>query len=264
MASSPAPVQPQLELEDEPEIAPGLYRYICSLDESPTCYARFFDALLIPKSSHAEFMYDLKTFREQPAIIAVLEPGTKEGYRQCTRAFVGSRFAHPWCRTACDFQAGWARASWAGTTKSLTREEIREEERLHRLLVPIWIAFRRRMTPEQETLEDWVAKDDERQRERQSVAQDERKARSSADVAGSQLPEASNRTSSPQQKDYPELGFKLGPSRTPPTSTNASSQPSEESAAATASQMFLGAALSGFIMSDKRVKKYMKKHLKKL
>lgn len=245
---------PSEELDDEPTIDPDLYRYIVSLNESPNCYSRFFGALLIPKSSHADFFADLKTFREQPVIISLLEPGTSEAYRGCTRSFVASRFAHPWCRVNSEFQSGWTRASWVGATKKVSKEEKKEEDRLHGLLVPIWIAFRRRMFPERAVLEEWLAKEDERQKE--STAQT--KART-VNNSTSQNPDSGREV--PTTDKYPELGFKMGNRDISPSETADSA--SSASGAATASRMFIGAAFGSYIMRDKRVAKYVKKKLLK-
>ncbi|KIW47635.1 uncharacterized protein PV06_00314 [Exophiala oligosperma] len=264
MPSAHRPANTQLVVEDEePTIEPRLYRYITSLDESPACYTRFFDALLIQRDSRAQFFHDLKTFREQPTIITLLEPGSREGYRTCTQKFVTSRFAHPWCRINSDFQSGWSRATWVGATKKVSKDDKKEEERLHRLLVPIWIAFHRRMFPDQVVLDEWIVKDDEHQKElaakRKAKAEERAKAVEKESDEDSADPTAASTTTA-----YPELGFKMADD---PTATSSSSgQPTNslppESGATTASQVFLGAAIGGFIMSDKRVMKYVKKKFK--
>ncbi|KIV85760.1 hypothetical protein PV11_01420 [Exophiala sideris] len=241
---------PQLEVDEEPTIDPNLYRYIVSLNESPDCYSRFFGALLIPKSSHAEFFFDLKTFREQPIIINLLEPGTSEAYRGCTRSFVASRFAHPWCRVNSDFKSGWTRASWVGATKNVSQEDKKEEERLHRLLVPIWIAFRRRMFPDKEVLDKWLAEEAERQA--QIVA--ETKARNT-DETTTRTSEVEAGVSS--TNNYPELGFKIGGRETSPPAIIPST--SEASEATTVARTIAGLAFAGYITRDKRVVKYLKK-----
>ncbi|KIW16965.1 hypothetical protein PV08_04156 [Exophiala spinifera] len=239
--------------EEEPIIEAKLYRYITSLDESPACYTRFFDALLIQRGSRAQFFHDLKTFREQPTIVALLESGTREGYRTCTQRFVTSRFAHPWCRINSDFKSGWSRAAWVGGTKKVTKDDRKEEERLHRLLVPIWIAFQRRMFPGQEALDEWIAKNDELATKRKVQAEERAKAEKGLE----------GRSPDDATATYPELGFKLAddPTSAPPTQPTGSLPPA--SGATTAAQVFLGTAVGGFIMSDKRVMKYVKKKLKK-
>ena len=233
------------DLDSEPTISPTHLRYIHCLRDTPTPYTRYFDALLIRKASHGEFLTDLKAFRSQLNIIVLIEQGTKDSYRECTRRFVGSRFAHPWCRVSSDFHRGWTRASWVGGTKKVEKAEKAEEERLHRLLVPVWIAFRRRMFPEPGALEEWIAREEERVR---AEAGEAKKAE-----------DATSPDSSPSAP-YPELGFKF--KSTQSESAASASKPSDSSATA-AGQMFLGMAITGFIMSDKRVKKYVRKKLLK-
>ncbi|KIW56590.1 hypothetical protein PV05_05239 [Exophiala xenobiotica] len=257
MSSTAVAQTPLSGPDEEPTIEPDLYRYITSLNEVPACYTRFFDALLIQRDSRAQFFYDLKTFREQPIIISLLEPGTKEGYQACTRNFVASRFAHPWCRINSDFKSGWTRATWVGRTKKESNDDKKERERLHRLLVPIWIAFRRRMFPDKEVLETWIAEDDERQRKRAAKEQAEAQlgAKSRNSFTG-----VANDPTSPSTTTYPELGFRLADNKPSQERPPASEPPA--SGAVTASQVFLGAAISGFVMSDKRVMKYVKKKFK--
>ncbi|KIX01794.1 uncharacterized protein Z518_09521 [Rhinocladiella mackenziei CBS 650.93] len=258
--------QSQLTVEDnEPDISPDQHRYIRSLNESPTCYSRFFSALLIKKSMHHQFFRDLKTFREQPIIIALLEPGTKEAYRECTRAFVGSRFAHPWCRTESDFKSGWTRASWVGGTRKVSKEDKKEEERLHRLLVPIWIAFQRRMFPGIEVVQDWVEKERrEYEKEKLKLAEPEAEKTAKSTQSPSSGVSKATTTNAASTTTYPELGFKTKSSKpAPATSSSKTVSKPSDSSAAVASQMFMGVAVTGFIMSDKRVRKYMKKKLKK-
>lgn len=247
----------QLQEEPEPELSVSAdhLHYIQSLNESPECYARFFDALLIRKSTHTDFFQDLKVFREQPVVIRVLEPGTKEKFRECTVVFLGSRFAHPWCRSSAAHSSGWTKASWAGRTKKLTAEAKKEEDKLHRLLVPIWIAFRRRMFPEPELLQKWVDEDPQRQAARRANLEAEGEAQAAKDASGS----STNNTS---PNVYPELGFATVSTSSSAAARGHNTTPSNGQGAAVG-QMFLGVAVSGFIMSDKRVKKYVEKKLKK-
>ncbi|KAL6249115.1 hypothetical protein RBB50_004178 [Rhinocladiella similis] len=263
MPSANRPANAQLVVaEEEPIIEPKLYRYVTSLDESPACYTRFFDALLIQRDSRAQFFRDLKAFREQPVIITLLEPGTREGYRTCTQKFVASRFAHPWCRINSDFKSGWSRATWVGGTKKVSKDDKKEEERLHRLLVPIWIAFQRRMFPDQEVLDEWIAEDDEHQKQvaakRKARAEERAKAQKETDESPG---DPTSDTAATTTTAFPELGFKLADDAT--SSSHPTTSPPPASGAATASQVFLGAAIGGFVMSDKRVMKYVKKKLKK-
>lgn len=246
----------QLQVEPEPEltISANHLEYIQSLNESPGCYARFFDALLIKKSSHADFFHDLKTFREQPAIIRLLqEPGTREAYRECTTVFLGSRFAHPWCRTSAAHSSGWTKASWVGRTKKLDVEAKKEEDKLHRLLVPIWIAFQRRMFPGTDVVDDWVSKAGDRDAEREA------RARAKEEATAAELERA--KASAPKPV-YRELGFANAADSSSTSSVQGNPHANDGSGAA-AANLFLGAAVTGFIMSDKRVKKYVTKQLRK-
>lgn len=240
--------------DDEPFIHPSLQRYIAALTDSQINYMRFFSALLIPKDSHPQFFRDLKQFREQPVIIHLLSPGTSESYRAVSRNFIGSRFAHPWCRVQSDFGKGWHRAHWANGASSKEREQVKkEEERLHRLLVPIWIAMRRRMFPGDETVKEWNEEEDEREVERARVREEEKAAKLAAAPSDS-APNPMEATGS-----YPELGFAMGSSK----ASSSSGPSSPEPGAAAAGKMFLGVAVAGFIMSDKRVKKYVQKKMRK-
>ena len=131
--------------------------YVRALPDTQSTYTRFFDALLVKRPEHSAFFYDLRCFREQDAVIELLADPESAGadaadlkirYRETTRSFLASRFAHPWCRTTSGcVREGWFRAGLdnSGTRKSDPSEQQREEDRMHRLLVPIWIAFRRRM-----------------------------------------------------------------------------------------------------------------------
>ncbi|KIW92110.1 uncharacterized protein Z519_07094 [Cladophialophora bantiana CBS 173.52] len=256
--SSPEPfIRPPESEDDDPIIHPSLQRYIHSLPDSQTNYARFFSALLIPKQSHAQFFIDLKQFREQATIIYLLAPGTSANYRQVSQKFIGSRFAHPWCRVQSDFGKGWRGASWFGNSGGCgprVDERVRkEQDRLHKLLVPIWIAMRRRMFPGEDVVKEWVAKEDERE----SVAAEEKKKKAAEAVKAESI-------KSPPPAAYPELGFattnSTTPSRTTMTTTTPQDTMSPEGAAA-ASKLFLGVAVTGFIMSDKRIQKYVEKKL---
>ncbi|KIV89874.1 hypothetical protein PV10_07242 [Exophiala mesophila] len=261
MPTSTAERQTQLQIDPEPEltISDTHLEYIQSLNESPTCYSRFFDALLINKSSHSDFFYDLKTFREQSAVITLLEPGTREAYRECTTVFLGSRFAHPWCRTSAAHSSGRIKANWTGRTKKLDAEAKKEEEKLHRLLVPIWIAFQRRMFPEQHVIDEWVDMEEERKKERELLAREkeDQAALTKSDVAST----SSTTSSVGSQPVYRELGFATGPGSS--SKATSSQNHATDGSGAAAANVFLGAAVTGFIMSDKRVKKYVTKKLSK-
>jgi hypothetical protein len=251
-------IEPPDSSDDEPIIHPHLQRYITSLTDSRINYARFFSALLIPRESQPQFFLDLKQFREQPIITYLLYPGTSESYREVSRRFIGSRFAHPWCRVQSDFGSGWHRASWVGRNAKTTDKVRKEEERLHRLLVPIWIAMRRRMFPGDDIVREWVESEDEKAAESARLRKEE--------MASQPKPTALMAPSSGADTAvYPELGFATGPSKATSASASqsATSESSSPGAAEAASKMFLGVALTGFIMSDKRVKKYAKKKLLK-
>lgn len=155
-----------------PEIEPDCLLYVTSLNEGPQPYTRFFDALLIKRDLHTRFFRDLKAFREQPQLISVLENATtdKTLYKSTTLTYLGSRFAHPWCRKTPMKKAFW-RAEW-GTIdgKQKDSEIAKEEERLHKLLVPIWIIMRSKMFPGQETVTKWCVEE----RQRLKVKQEKR------------------------------------------------------------------------------------------
>ncbi|EXJ86958.1 hypothetical protein A1O3_03912 [Capronia epimyces CBS 606.96] len=266
---STATSSPHFEQEwvDDPGIPPDHFRYIQSLNESPACYTRFFDALLIQKPSHSQFFHDLKAFREQPAVIRLLQQGTKDAYRNCTGAFAASQFAHSWCHSVSDLKSGSTRGSWTGATKKVSPDAQREEDRLHRLLVPLWIAFRRRMFPEPEVLAEWVAGEEQRKKDRKAHppvgmrtgGEDEDDAHNEA---GSDIKAASRSSSESAPAGYPELGSKTT-SLNAPSSSKPASNHSDSGAGAAASQLFLGVAVTGFLMSDKRIRKYVEKKLNK-
>ncbi|OAL21079.1 hypothetical protein AYO20_11432 [Fonsecaea nubica] len=253
-------VRPPESEGDDPIIHPSLQRYIHGLPDSHTNYARFFSALLIPQQSHEQFFVDLKQFREQPTIIYLLEPGTSQNYRAVSRNFVGSRFAHPWCRVHSDFVKGWRGASWVGKSGTRVDEQMKkEEERLHKLLVPIWIAMRRRMFPGEDVVREWIVKEDERER---AAAEEKKRLKAERAAAQSAAPDdASMRTlSSGTPPGYSELGFATTKSTKP---SPVHSQVTDPSGAAAASKLFLGVAVTGFIMSDKRIQKYVEKKMRK-
>ncbi|OAP63468.1 hypothetical protein AYL99_02695 [Fonsecaea erecta] len=258
-------IQPPESEDDDPIIHASLQRYIHALSDSHSNYARFFSTLLIPQQSHEQFFVDLKQFREQAAIIYLLAPGTSENYRMVSRNFVGSRFAHPWCRVQSDFGKGWRSASWAGTSGAKIDERVRkEEERLHKLLVPIWIAMRRRMFPGEDVVKEWIEKEDERER---AAAEEmkKKKKKIKADEAESSMsapPEGVDRAlPSGSPPAHSELSFAT--KSTKPASTHSDTTTTAPNGAAAASKLFLGVAVTGFIMSDKRIQKYVGKKLRK-
>ncbi|KAL2436798.1 hypothetical protein ABEF95_014197 [Exophiala dermatitidis] len=308
------------EAELQPDITPNHFGYIQSLHEPAACYTRFFDALLIPKPSHSDFLHDLQLFRQQPSIIALLQQAgqdNKDAYRECTQAFLSSEFADPWgfrrttsisttgigdltvCSSSSAAERAPGRRKWLGLGRTNKKGKAtatheaeaaeaaaaadREEDRLHRLLVPLWIAFQRRMFPDQleVVLEEWVAKkgaeEEQRQQQRRNVDGDEGSRLDAGESAGSMAISSSSKSLPPQSNPsgaappaapaYPELGFKsagASASRMPTTETGGSTTKQSQSGgdSAAASQMFLGVAVTGFLMSDKRVRKYMEKQFK--
>lgn len=147
-----------------PEIEQDCLMYITNLNEGPEPYTRFFDALLIKRDLHTRFFRDLKAFREQPQVISTLENATtdKALYKATTLTYLGSRFAHPWCRKMPMKKAFW-RAEWGNIDGKQKDSGIaKEEERLHKLLVPVWIIMRSKMFPGEEIVKEWCVQ--ERQR----------------------------------------------------------------------------------------------------
>lgn len=50
---------------------------------------------------------------------------------------------------------GWFGAEWAATGRTMTKEQLEQEEKLHKLLVPIWISFRAKMFPGDSVIAEW-------------------------------------------------------------------------------------------------------------
>lgn len=156
MTSSPLSGEP-LALPTE------VVHYVKCLNEPIEKYTPYFDALFIKRRKHTSFFRDLKSFRCQEHVIALLTTPSdtpdldiKALYRQCSKLFLASRFAHPWCRTTPGAtKDAWFKAEW-GNIKKQSEANRKEEERLHRLLVPIWCGFRVRMMPSDEQLESFV------------------------------------------------------------------------------------------------------------
>jgi hypothetical protein len=101
------------------------------------------------------------------------------------------------------------------------------------------------MFPGDEVLAEWVAHEPQREEERTRIAK--------AETVNTQPP---SRDSPPTVTSYPQLGFAI-------KSSESSRDPPRSGGGATAAQMFLGVAVTGFIMGDKRVNKYVEKKLKK-
>lgn len=147
-----------------PAIDDDVNFYICNLDEGPFAYTRFFDALLIKRGLHRSFFRDLKAFREQPQVIALLGKAGEDRklFREATTLYLDSRYAHPWCRET-PLKKGYWRAEWGKIQgKQRDAEAAREEQRLHTLLVPIWMTMRSRMFPGEGVIKRWC--DEERER----------------------------------------------------------------------------------------------------
>lgn len=162
-------------VEDDAEVNPTIplsqLNYIRSLDDVHKQYTRFFDALLVPRPFHAAFFRDLKGFRSLPTTIkaftlcdpnnvSISKEQRKENYRDVTRKYLGSRFAHPWCRKAMAGMGntkagGWWGAEWTATGRKMSKEQKEQEENLHKLLIPIWIGFRSKMFPSEAIIEEW-------------------------------------------------------------------------------------------------------------
>lgn len=153
-----------------PEIEADSLLYVSSLNEDVAPYTRFFDALLIKRSLHHSFFRDLKSFREQPRLIAMLEQAGQERtiYKEVTILFSESRFAHPWCRQMPQKKDSW-RAEW-GTVdgKQKDADIAREEQRLHKLLVPIWVIMRSKMFPGDEIVKTWCLEERSRSEKREA------------------------------------------------------------------------------------------------
>lgn len=167
-----------------PTIPEAQLQYVVHLPDTHQSYTRFFDGLLIPRPSHSAFFRDLRSFREQTVVIAsftACEPSpetpkdiTRAKYREITRTYLASRFAHPWCRKAMagtGGSKGWWGAEWAATGRKMSQEAKDQEEKLHKLLVPIWIIMRGRMFPGQEIIDTWyeakLARDEKAKQERE-------------------------------------------------------------------------------------------------
>lgn len=153
-----------------PDIDVDVQMYVDGLDEGHENYTRFIDALLVRRNQHRSFYRDLKAFRSQPRVIVLLEQAIshKERYREVTIVFLESRFAHPWCRKS-PLKKGFWRAEWGNIDGKPKDAEIeKEEQRLHKLLVPIWIIMRSRMFPGEEIVKEWCKAETQRRSEQQA------------------------------------------------------------------------------------------------
>lgn len=150
-----------------PEIDADSLLYISALSEDYTNYTRFFDALLIKRTQHRSFFRDLRSFRQQPHIIVLLDQARadKTKYKNVTVDFLGSRFAHPWCRRS-GLKKGFWRAEWGSIDgKKKDAETDQEEQKLHKLLVPLWVIMRSKMFPGEEIVRNWCNEERSRVKE---------------------------------------------------------------------------------------------------
>jgi hypothetical protein len=243
------------------DLPPELVLYVRALHEPIEKYSPFFDALFIRRRNHSAFFQDLKDFRSQEHIIALLSDQSPDAddkaiYRQCSRLFLESRFAHPWCRTTPGNE-GWSNAEW-GKIKKQSEAKRKEEEKLHKLLVPIWCGFRVRMIPTDEQMEKFL----ERERKIQ-----ERLPIQLGFAQPSKKPDSSQQTKVPRQPMMREV---------PPPGGNAEAWVAEEddrlydntgstesSGAGTVAKLFVGVAATSWLAQNPRARKYIWKKLQK-
>ena len=262
-----------------------LIHYIQSLNEPIEKYTPYFDALLIKRRNQPSFFRDLRSFRCQEHVIALLTTPSdtpdfdvKVLYRQCSRMFLESRFAHPWCRTTPGAtKDGWFTAEW-GKIKKQSEAKRREEERLHRLLVPIWCGFRVRMMPSDEQLQKFVEREKQiEERRRETLGSDEAVKRG-LEGAGERAEgkDAKPPSSATGRKKGAEEARRQTTDHIPSAQFNAEAFVSEDDdriheqygngdndGAATAAKMFIGVAATSFLAQNPRVRKYLYKKLQK-
>ncbi|KPI45065.1 uncharacterized protein AB675_2486 [Cyphellophora attinorum] len=295
------------ERNDSTDPDPNLVLYIKHLPDTVHNYRRFFNSLLVPRPDHEIFLRDLRHFREQAEIIVLLttpaSDGTTNGgsptetatsnaeanattrpipttvsdiYRQTTTHFLASRFAHPYCRNEYGHvsTSHASRSFFDKTTVSKRKQadaaaeaKAREDERIHKLLVPIWIAFRRRMMVTAEELtawvEDWNANEYSRWK---AAAEDNIERKGEARTALHLAPE--DKDPMEEQRQVPAHNERSG------TYLNAAEAfvseegdlvdaPSQQhDTAAQAGGLFVGVAAASFLASNKRARKYLLKKMK--
>lgn len=271
------------------DIQKELAVYVRDLPDTQSTYTRFFDALLVKRPDHSAFFYDLRRFREQDTVMELLaDPKSADTnpadlrirYRETTRSFLASRFAHPWCRTSSGhvreglFRAGLDKS---GTRKSDPSEHQREEDRMHKLLVPLWIAFRRRMLIVTSSHNELIAfLQDERSRRERKVQEN---TAQSAQNMGDQFKTSDGKD--PGQASADKQSSAAGDGTTASTkSSNAKAHDAESyvmgddddddgptaqdhNDATAAAQLFVGVAATGWLASNKRARKYLMKKLNK-
>ncbi|RMZ91476.1 hypothetical protein DV736_g1295, partial [Chaetothyriales sp. CBS 134916] len=223
-------------------LPPELVQYIHALSEPLSIYTRYMDALLIKRSDHAAFFRDLKAFRCQPDIMTLLTTpsastptfNTREMYLSVTSSFLASRFAHPWCRTS-QLKGGWFKAEWSSFKRQDEARQM-EEQKLHKLLVPIWCGFRKEdgTGPKQSTND---AKERAEAKSQKQQQQPPRRINAEAycmELGDDNDSDGNNTLPVPQQDD-----------------------------ASAAAKLFVGVAATGFLANNKRARKYLLKKLNK-
>lgn len=271
--------------EDEDALAPSpeLARYVKALDDRVVNYRRFFHALLVKTPDHEIFFQDLRAFREQDHVTVLLTTPEddpcrlKAIYQECTRHFLASRFAHPWCRN----EYGKHKYGFLHTTKSRQRKaevKVKEEERLHKLLVPLWIPFRRRMMPSSEEMADFLEQERllEARRLELKEHEEKRQRRQRQDEALAKLASEVDDENKDlgEHEDVSGLEFRPTSQATPssgPTYFNAEAFVAEEDDVAhvqqrsdgthQAASLFVGLAATSFLSKNKRASKYLLKKL---
>jgi hypothetical protein len=263
--------------DDAPTPSPELARYVKALDDRVTNYSRFFNALLVKTPDHGLFFQDLRAFREQDHITLLLSTpqveadNLKQIYRDCSRHFLASRFAHPWCRN----EYGKAKHGFLDTVKARQKRseaKVREEERLHRLLVPIWIPFRRRMMPTEEEMAMFLEKERQEQEQRQQAVL----KRQEEDAAFQKLAQEVEDEHDEANKENKGPVFRVKPQKKVPRESayfNAEAfvseeddmvyQKSDSSGATQAAGLFVGMAATSFLANNKRARKYLLKKMRK-
>jgi hypothetical protein len=261
--------------EDIVTVDADLQRYVKALDDRVSNYQRFFDGLLVKRPDHDALFHDLRCFREQDHITVLLtdddspERTLKDIYRETTRHFLASRFAHPWCRN----EYGQAKHSFLHKSSTKLEARQKEEDRLHKLLVPIWVPFRRRMMPSPEEMSTFLEQEQQREVQRQEALL----RRQAEDEALRKL-EAESGLSDGEGKlvfRTKARSSRIPPSRPNTTYFNAEAFVSEEDdlirtgsarpdgTPDQAASLFVGLAATSFLASNKRVRKYLLRKINK-
>ena len=253
--------------------SPELVLYIKHLDDKVGNYRRFFDSLLVKRPDHDRIFHDLRQFREQEHITklltqAVLDESLKQLYRNCTQQFLASRFAHPWCRNGY----GNTKAGFLNTAKGKRKQaeaKRLEEDRFQQLLVPIWIAFRRRMTPTDSELATFLTEHEMKQEAVRKQHEEQQQSAMSTKRMTYTLAPLSEES---EEEVAESVRGRSSLRRT--SQFNAEVFVSEEddlvdvprqrsSDAAQAGGLFVGVAAASFLASNKRARKYLFKKLNK-